>query len=43
MPDGRKLAGTIVGVSEQGALQMLIEGKLQLVHSGDVSLRKART
>ncbi len=42
MPDGRKLAGTIAGVSDQGALQMLIDGKLQLIHSGDVSLRKAR-
>lgn len=40
MPDGSKLAGTILGVSDEGALRLLIDGQPRLIHSGDVSLRR---
>lgn len=40
LPDGRTLAGTLLGVSDEGALRMQVDGESRLIHSGDVSLRK---
>lgn len=40
MPDGRSLAGIIQGVSDDGALRLLIDSESRLIHSGDVSLRR---
>ncbi len=42
LPDGRKLGGTILGVSDDGALRLMVDGQPRLIHSGDVSLRKVR-
>lgn len=40
MPDGRHLQGIILGVSDEGALRLQVEGQTRLIHSGDVSLRR---
>lgn len=40
MPDGQTLQGIILGVSDEGALRLQVEGQLRLIHSGDVSLRR---
>ncbi|MBV1774480.1 biotin--[acetyl-CoA-carboxylase] ligase [Burkholderiaceae bacterium DAT-1] len=41
MPDGSKIQGTVVGVSDEGALKLACEDGIRQFHSGEVSLRGA--
>jgi BirA family biotin operon repressor/biotin-[acetyl-CoA-carboxylase] ligase len=41
LPDGSRIAGTVLGVTDDGALRLATEQGEQIFHAGEVSLRRA--